>query len=52
MMPVWLVWIAIAAAVVVIVAIAAFIRWLLRGEAEIDAAIADLERQVYGEDGR
>ncbi len=45
----WMIWVAAALA---IVGLAALVGWALRGEAEIDAAIAEIERQVYGEDGR
>lgn len=45
----WMIWTAAAAG---IIGLAALVRWALRGEAEIDATIADLERQVYGEDRR
>lgn len=45
----WMIW---TAAAVAIIAIAGLVRWALRGEAEIDAAIADIERWAEGEDGR
>lgn len=43
----WMIWVASAVA---IIAIAAFTRWLLRGEAEIDAAIAEIERWAEGDE--